>query len=140
MAQSNIEDLFERTVIRTRNAKKDLLIADWRVVSAVRMKLVSDAGMMAVKTKNGTSILTVVKEKGLSGCWECNEFPCGGMHDKIRIRAFAEFIKKNGENMMMDCLERNEKRGIVYHYPGQLVGDYDKCETVENVIKILEGL
>jgi hypothetical protein len=32
------------------------------------------------------------REKGFSGCWECNEFPCGGMHDKVRVRAFVEFI------------------------------------------------
>ena len=78
-------------------------------------------------------------EKGLSGCWECGEFPCGGMHDKIRVFAFAEFIRQNGEDKMMDCLERNEKSGIVYHYPGQLDGDYEKCKTVDEVMKMLEG-
>ena len=79
------------------------------------------------------------REKGLEGCWECDEFPCGGMHDKIRVRAFAEFIKLNGEEKMMDCLDRNEKDGIVYHYPGKYEGDYDKCNTVDEVIKMLEG-
>jgi hypothetical protein len=61
------------------------------------------------------------------------------MLDKTRIRAFAEFIKLHGEVELIDVLERNEKAGVVYHYDGQLVGDFDKCETVEEVIKILEG-
>jgi hypothetical protein len=79
------------------------------------------------------------REKGFDGCWECGEFPCGGMHDKVRVRAFVEFIKLNGEERILDCLEQNEKDGIVYHYPGQYEGDYDKCKTVAEVIRILEG-
>ena len=78
------------------------------------------------------------KEKKLCGCWECDSFPCGGMHAKIRVLAFAEFIKQNGENKMLDCLEKNEKAGMVYHYRGKLVGDYDKCKTVDEIFKMLE--
>ena len=80
------------------------------------------------------------KEKGLTGCWECAEFPCGGMHEKVRVLAFAEYIKRYGEDMMMDRLEKNENAGIVYHYPGQLIGDYDKYETVNEIHKVLEGM
>ena len=79
------------------------------------------------------------KEKGLNGCWECGEFPCGGMHDKMRILAFVEYIRQNGEEKLVNCLEQNEKNGIAYHYPGQLVGDYDKCGTLADVVKMLEG-
>ena len=61
------------------------------------------------------------------------------MHEKTRVLAFAEYIKRNSEEKMMNNLERNEKRGVVYHYPGQLIGDYDKCDSVEGVIKLLEG-
>jgi len=39
----------------------------------------------------------------------------------------------------MDCLDRYEKDGIAYHYPGKHEGDYDKCNTVDEVIKMLEG-
>ena len=64
------------------------------------------------------------REKGLNGCWECNEFPCsGGMLDKPRIRAFARFVKEYGENKLVRCLLRNKENGIQYHYAGQLVGD-----------------
>lgn len=38
----------------------------------------------------------------------------------------------------MNSLCRNEKAGIIYHYDGQLTGDYDICESAEDVIKMLE--
>jgi hypothetical protein len=81
------------------------------------------------------------KEKGLQGCWECSEFPCSGtMLDKLRVRAFARFIAQYGEAKFIDCLERNEKAGIVYHSQGQLTGDYDKFQSEEEIISfILKG-
>lgn len=85
------------------------------------------------------------KEKHLNGCWECEAFPCGDhsggtyMHDKIRIHAFTEFIRRYGEEKLLNCLERIVKAGILYHYKGQLTGDYDQCKTVEEVIRMLEG-
>ncbi len=33
--------------------------------------------------------------------------------------------------MLLDCLERNEKNGIIYHCEG-IVGDYDEFDDVEN--------
>ncbi len=81
---------------------------------------------------------TCCKEKNLAGCWECAEFPCGGMHEKMRPLAFARFIQQHGETHMMNRLEQNETAGITYHYPKQLVGDYDKCSTAENIMNMLE--
>lgn len=37
----------------------------------------------------------------------------------------------------MDLLEKNEKSGLVYHYNGQLVGDYDNPETEEKIIELI---
>jgi len=77
-------------------------------------------------------------EKGLKGCWKCEDFPCsGGMLDKLRIRAFSKFIKKYGEDELIRCLEKNEKEGLVYHYDGQLVGDYDVPKTEEEIIQMI---
>lgn len=36
------------------------------------------------------------------------------------------------------CLIRNRNDGIVYHYDGQLVGDYDKCKTEEQIIEMIK--
>jgi hypothetical protein len=78
-------------------------------------------------------------EKGLNGCWECPEFPCkGSMLDKVRIRAFARFIEENSEDKLIECLEKNEKAGIIYHYKGELNGDYDKYDKVDDIIHMIE--
>jgi len=79
------------------------------------------------------------REKGLNGCWECDVFPCsGGMLDKVRIRAFADFIKEHGEEIMMDRLERNERAGLVYHHEGKLTGDYDAPGTIDDIKALIE--
>ena len=79
------------------------------------------------------------KEKGLNGCLECTEFPCSGsMLNKPRIRAFAEFAKRYGADELEKCLLRNKEKGIIYHYDGQLVGDYDNCQTEEEIIEMIK--
>lgn len=79
------------------------------------------------------------KEKGLNGRWECSEFPFTGcMLDKPRIRAFAEFARRYGVEELEKCLLRNKEKGIVYHYESQLVGDYDKCQTEEEIIEMIK--
>lgn len=37
----------------------------------------------------------------------------------------------------MDCLERNEKNGIVYHREG-IWGDYDDFDDVEALIRFIK--
>ena len=92
------------------------------------------------KDKDWCKNFKCCKEKGLNGCWECNDFPCsGGMLDKARIRAFASFIKKYGEDEFLECLEKNEKNGIVYHYPASIFGDYDKYETEEEIMDMIKN-
>lgn len=79
--------------------------------------------------------------KGLAGCWECDEFPCsGGMLDKLRIRAFAGFARKYGTDELVRCLMNNKVRGIVYHYEGQLIGDYDKCQSEAEVYQMIRDV
>lgn len=78
------------------------------------------------------------REKGLNGCWECRDFPCkDSMLDNIRIRTFAKFIKEYGEEKLLECLERNENAGVIYHYPGKLNGDYDIPETEDGIIGVI---
>ena len=38
---------------------------------------------------------------------------------------------------LLDCLERNEKNGIVYHREG-ILGDYDDFEDVEELIHFIK--
>lgn len=78
--------------------------------------------------KDGCVNYRCCREKGLDGCWQCEEFPCkGNMLDSPRIRAFAAFARNYGVEELINCLERNEQAGIQYHYPESIKGDYDGC-------------
>ncbi len=76
--------------------------------------------------------------RGLQGCWECTEFPCGkdmhGPSHDLRIRAFVAFIKTEGAETLIDCLLKNEARGIFYGYNR----DYDGKNSEEEVIRLLK--
>lgn len=81
-----------------------------------------------------------VLEHGLRGCWDCAEFPCGqSMLARERKRAFLRFIAQYGEARLMDALERNERAGIQYHYFGEIVGDYDRLDSEEAALDLLEN-
>lgn len=92
------------------------------------------------KNKEWCKNYNCCREKGLNGCWECGDFPCeGNMLDKLRIRTFARFVKEYGEDELVRCLLRNKENGIVYHYDGQLIGDYDIGKTEDEIIKIIKS-
>ncbi len=77
-------------------------------------------------------------QRGLQGCWECAEFPCGkdvhGPSHDLRIRAFVAFIQVEGVETLADCLLNNEARGI--HYG--LGKDYDGKRSEAEVIRLLK--
>ncbi len=78
------------------------------------------------------------KTKGLNGCWECKEFPCDNpMFQKLRVRAFAEFISEYGEEKLLNALQNNENNGVIYHYKDQLAGDYDLLQSKEEIVQFL---
>lgn len=81
------------------------------------------------------------RRQGLNGGGERDRFPCrGGMPDKPRMRALARFAGEYGSDRLTDYLRRNEAGHIIYHYEGQLVGDYDNAESEEEVLQmILQG-
>lgn len=76
--------------------------------------------------------------KGLNGCWECPDAPCGrDMHaeGKAKIRAFVSCIREDGLDRFAEYIRRNAQRGIVYHCAG-ITGDYD-LETESDVLRLL---
>ena len=90
------------------------------------------------KDKEWCKSFNCCKEKGLNGCWECQEFPCDNpMFNKPRVRTFAKFIAQYCEEKLMDLLEKNESFGMIYHYDGQLIGDYDVPQTEEEIKKLI---
>lgn len=77
--------------------------------------------------------------KGLNGCWECAEFPCGkGLLANPRMRAFCECAAELGEAETVRRLMKNRANGVVYHEPGALTGDYDDCEDIEGIKNLVK--
>ena len=76
--------------------------------------------------------------KQLNGCYECEPAACrkGLYAEKIKARAFAEYVHRYGLEALLDCLERNEQAGIVYHREG-IIGDYDEFDDLEVLIRFI---
>lgn len=75
-------------------------------------------------------------EKGLHHCYECKDDCRKGLLGKIKPYAFTLFAKRYGEETLLDCLEQNEKKGVVYHREG-INGDYDDFEDVEELVDFI---
>lgn len=70
--------------------------------------------------------LICCREKGLDGCWACPEFPCGQpLFQKPRVRAFCTLAARYGTEHLICRLGEQAAQGVQYHWPGQLIGDYD---------------
>lgn len=59
-----------------------------------------------------------------------------GLLSKIKPYGFTLFAKRYGVESLLDCLERNEKNGVVYHREG-IIGDYDGFDDVEELIEFI---
>lgn len=76
-------------------------------------------------------------EKGLEHCFDCPIDCRKGLLGKIKPYGFTLFAKRYGAEHLLDCLERNEANGVVYHRSG-ITGDYDDFDTVEMLIQFIE--
>lgn len=77
-------------------------------------------------------------DKGCGHCYDCTENCRKGLLSKIKPYGFTQFVKRYGEQMLLDCLERNEKNGVVYHREG-IFGDYDDFDDVEELIAFIKN-
>ena len=75
-------------------------------------------------------------DKKLNHCYECSEDCARGLLQKIKPYGFNVFIKQFGVEELLDCLERNEDNGILYHRQG-IIGDYDDFDDVEKLIEFV---
>lgn len=75
-------------------------------------------------------------EKGWNGCYDCGSMCREGILGKIKPYAFSLFARRYGTEALMDCLQNNEKNGIVYHRQG-IIGDYDGFEDAETLIEFI---
>ena len=89
-----------------------------------------------VRIKTGARTENVPSKKNIAHCYECGEACRKGLLGKIKPYAFTEFARRYGEDELLDCLERNEKNGVVYHREG-INGDYDDFDDVETLIEYI---
>lgn len=75
--------------------------------------------------------------KKITHCYECDEKCRKGLLAKCKPYGFTEFIRRYGEEKLLDCLERNEQNGVVYHREG-VNGDYDDFDDVEALIEFIK--
>lgn len=75
-------------------------------------------------------------ENGFDNCFLCDLDCRKGLLSKIKPYGFTVFAKRYGSDKLLDCLEENEKKGILYHRQG-IVGDYDDFEDVEALIEFI---
>jgi len=93
----------------------------------------------ACKSGCNCSVYKCATAKGLDGCYQCDEFPCGeDMHSKVRNRAFNIYAKKHGKAALLERLRINNEAGIAYHRPDGK-GDYDLLETEEEILLLIGG-
>lgn len=78
------------------------------------------------------------REKGLSNCFACESDCKKGLLAKIKPYGFTLFVKRYGVGELLDCLERNEKNGVVYHREG-INGDYDDFDDIEELIGFIKS-
>ena len=76
-------------------------------------------------------------EKGISHCYGCEKDCKKGLLSKIKPYGFTLFAKRYGIHRLLDCLEENERRGIIYHRNG-INGDYDEFDDVETLIEFIK--
>lgn len=74
--------------------------------------------------------------KNLSHCYKCSELCEKGLLAQIKSHTFTLFVKRYGEEKLLDCLERNEKNSIMYHREG-FHGDYDDFENEDDLIAFI---
>ena len=75
-------------------------------------------------------------ENSINHCYECKLDCRKGLLAKIKPYGFTLFVKRYGEARLLECLEKNEKAGIVYHQKG-INGDYDDFDNVEKLIDFI---
>lgn len=77
-------------------------------------------------------------EREISHCYSCDEDCRKGLLSKVKPYGFTLFAKKYGENYLLDCLEANEKNGVLYHRNG-IIGDYDNFDNADKLMDFIKS-
>jgi hypothetical protein len=118
--------------------KRELGIARCGLACCLCSENIHCKGCSDCNDRDGCENRSCSISKGLSGCYECEEACSKGLLKKIKPKGFTQFIKQYGVSELLDCLEENEKRGIVYHRVG-INGDYDDFDDVSKLIEFIKS-
>ena len=77
------------------------------------------------------------REKQYDHCFLCEKNCRKGLLAKIKPYGFTLFAKRYGVEALLDCLEKNERNGVVYHREG-ITGEYDDFSDVEALIQFIK--
>ena len=110
---------------------------DWLAACAVKTRIAVDAIQENARIKNWCANRKCSIDKSLSYCYECDTECRRGLLSKIKPYGFTLFAKRYGVVELLDCLERNEKAGVIYHREG-ITGDYDDFDDVEKLIQFIK--
>ena len=110
--------------------------ADLPVACVLKTRRVTAVIRGNVRTKTGVKTENVLFPEKIGHCYECTGKCRKGLLGKIKPYAFTEFARRYGEDYLLDCLERNEKNGVIYHRDG-INGDYDDFDEVEPLIEYI---
>lgn len=76
-------------------------------------------------------------DKGYAACYECPDFPCSdSILSTMKIRAYARFSKKYGEEEFLKCIVRNKESGIIEQFE-EYEDSYDRLPDEDAVINAL---
>lgn len=85
------------------------------------------------------TVYMCVTEKGLDGCYQCEEYPCDEkMLQGIRGKAFNRYAREFGKQALLNRLQVNFDNGISYHKADGLKGDYDCLETEDEIMQLIQ--
>lgn len=94
-----------------------------------------------VQAQGGEAFMEKQKEKftcsKCGGIISIHDAECSECQEKMQPYAFTLFAKRYGEEMLLDCLERNERNGVIYHRQG-ITGDYDDFEDIEMLMEFIK--
>ena len=77
------------------------------------------------------------RETQCDHCFLCEKDCRKGLLAKIKPYGFTLFAKRYGMEALLNCLEENEKNGVVYHRQG-ITGDYDDFDDAEALIHFIK--
>ena len=76
-------------------------------------------------------------KKNLDHCYLCETDCRKGLLAKIKPYGFTVFAKRYGVEALLNRLEENEKKGVIYHR-NRIIGDYDAFDDVEALIHFIQ--